>query len=304
MGYKINVYSGSSWVNVLTHDNLENLQGGNGVDEYYHMTADQFSWIDQDVTIGSSPSFYNTNMSGDISIWNNDAGYLVGTDVELEVHQQTTAATTWTINHNYGTKYVLTQAFLDDDTLIHPSTVELVDDNNVVLTFDEAVTGYVLYTTMVGSSPGSTPAADHGSLTGLLSDDHTQYILVDGSRGFTGTVAGITPTASDHLTTKDYVDNKTWLSEDILDLDTAISDNSDVQANTVHRTSDGSDHTFIDQDVTIGSAPQFSNVNMYGPVSQWTNDAGYIGSDTISKIDAANTSPTSTEANDLWVEII
>jgi len=304
MGYKINVYSGSAWVNVLTHDNLENLQGGNGVDEYYHMTADQYSWVDQDVTIGSAPSFYNTNMSGDISIWNNDVGYLVGTDVELEVHQQTTPSTTWTINHNYGTKYVLTQAFLDDDTLIHPSTVELVDENNVVLTFDVAVTGYVLYTTMVGSSPGSTPAADHGSLTGLLSDDHTQYILVDGTRGFTGTVSGITPTASDHLTTKDYVDNKTWLSEDILDLDTAISENVDVAANSEHRTSDGSDHTFIDQDVTVGSAPQFSNVNMYGPVSQWTNDAGYVASDTISKIDAASSSPTGTEANDLWVEII
>jgi len=128
--------------------------------------------------------------------------------------------------------------------------------------------------------------------------------MVDGTRGFTGTVEGIYPTASAHLTTKEYVDNKTWLSDDILDFDTAVSNNSDVHMNSVHRTSDGSDHTFIDQDVTVGSAPQFSNANMYGNISQWTNDEGYIGSDTISKIDAASTSPTSTEANDLWVEII
>lgn len=304
MGYKINIWTGSAWTNILAHDNLANLQGGNGSDEYYHMTSDQFGYIDQDVTVGSSPSFYNTNMSGDISIWNNDSGYLVGTDIELEVFTQSTPSTTWTVNHNYGSKYVFTQAYLNDDTLIYPTKVELVDDDNVVLTFDEAITGYVLYNTMVGNSPGTVAAADHGSLTGLLGDDHTQYILVDGTRGFTGVVAGIEPTASNHLTTKNYVDNKTWLVGDITGFDTAVSANSDVIANKNHRTSDGSDHTFIDQDVTIGSAPQFSNVNMYGPVSTWTNDVGYIDSDTIKSIDAAESSPSTPVANDLWVEII
>lgn len=303
MGYKINIWNGSAWINILTHDNLANLQGGNGTDEYYHMTADQFGYIDQDVTVGSSPSFYNTNMSGDISIWTNDVGYLVNSDVKLKVFTQSTPSTTWTINHNYGTKYIFTQAFLDDDTLILPSKTELVDDNNVVLTFDDAITGYVLYNALVGSPSVAAPA-DHGSLTGLLDDDHTQYILVDGTRSFTGVVGGIDPTADNHLTTKHYVDNKTWISNDITDFDTAVSGNTDVTANTTHRNSDGSDHTFIDQDVTVGSSPQFSNVNMYGPVSTWTNDAGYIDSDTIKSIDAAENSPSTPVANDLWVEII
>ena len=48
--------------------------------------------------------------------------------------------------------------------------------------------------------------SDHGALTGLSDDDHTQYILVDGTRAFTGTVSGITPTLSAHLSTKGYVD--------------------------------------------------------------------------------------------------
>ena len=48
---------------------------------------------------------------------------------------------------------------------------------------------------------------DHGDLTGLLDDDHPQYILVNGTRGFTGTVSGIDPTESQHLTTKHYVDD-------------------------------------------------------------------------------------------------
>lgn len=49
--------------------------------------------------------------------------------------------------------------------------------------------------------------SDHGELTGLLDDDHPQYVLVDGTRGFTGTVSGIDPTAPYHLTTKFYVDD-------------------------------------------------------------------------------------------------
>jgi len=47
---------------------------------------------------------------------------------------------------------------------------------------------------------------DHGYLIGLGDDDHTQYILVNGIRAFTGTVSGIYPTADAHLATKYYVD--------------------------------------------------------------------------------------------------
>lgn len=303
MGYKINIYTGTQWKNLLSHDLLENLQGGNGVDEYYHLTADQASYIDQDVTIGSSPSFYNTNMSGDISVWTNDVGYLVDSDVEMEVHTQGSASTTWVVNHNYGSKYVITQAFNDADELIHPTLVELTDINNVTLTFDEAITGYVLYSTTPGTSSGTQPTTDHGSMTGLLSDDHTQYSLVDGTRAFTGAVGGITPTLAAHLTTKQYVDNMTWVADDIVDFDSSVSSNTQVSANTVHRTSDGSDHTYIDQDVTIGSAPQFSNANMYGGISVFTNDAGYISSESVTNLNAQSAEPSNVVSDDIWVEI-
>lgn len=49
-------------------------------------------------------------------------------------------------------------------------------------------------------------ATDHGSLAGLTDDDHTQYVLAAGTRAFTGTVGGVTPTADAHLATKGYVD--------------------------------------------------------------------------------------------------
>lgn len=47
---------------------------------------------------------------------------------------------------------------------------------------------------------------DHGALGGLSDDDHTIYSLADGTRAFTGEVAGITPTADASLATKGYVD--------------------------------------------------------------------------------------------------
>jgi len=53
----------------------------------------------------------------------------------------------------------------------------------------------------------SSGVTDHGALTGLYDDDHTQYILVDGSRGFSSTISGVSPIEGHHLVTKDYVDD-------------------------------------------------------------------------------------------------
>ncbi len=53
-----------------------------------------------------------------------------------------------------------------------------------------------------------------------------QYVLVDGTRAFTGTVGGVTPTEDAHLATKGYVDNPSstytfgiYLSESVANID-------------------------------------------------------------------------------------
>jgi hypothetical protein len=66
---------------------------------------------------------------------------------------------------------------------------------------------YVDWRAFTRSSTGSTN--DHGNLSGLGDDDHTQYILVDGSRDFTGTIGGIDPVADTDFVTKGYVDGTT-----------------------------------------------------------------------------------------------
>jgi len=60
---------------------------------------------------------------------------------------------------------------------------------------------------------GINSQLDHGLLLGLGDDDHLQYPRADGgvndTRGFTATVSGIYPTLDSHLTTKQYVDERT-----------------------------------------------------------------------------------------------
>lgn len=97
---------------------------------------------------------------------------------------------------------------LDDD---HPQYI-LVDGSRG---FTSTVSGvyptqsYHLVTKQYVDDEISTISgvSDHGTLSGLLDDDHPQYILVDGSRGFTSTVSGVDPTQSYHLATKQYVDD-------------------------------------------------------------------------------------------------
>lgn len=71
----------------------------------------------------------------------------------------------------------------------------------------------------------------------------------------------------------------THTASEVTDFDTEVSNNTSVAANTAkisytdatavglnttHRTSNGSDHSFIDQDVTSGASPTFNGVNITG----------------------------------------
>ena len=95
-----------------------------------------------------------------------------------------------------------------DSGIDHDATANFVAEEHIRWDLSQSPTYYV--------HPDNIPAGgvtqynnqlDHGTLQGLGDDDHTQYILVDGSRAFTGTVIGVYPTATNHLATKGYVDS-------------------------------------------------------------------------------------------------
>jgi hypothetical protein len=79
--------------------------------------------------------------------------------------------------------------------------------NEGMTTFVEDENKYYVYYDGAWGPMGE--GIDHGDLVGLGDDDHPQYVLVDGSRGFTNTVSGVYPVNSYDLVTKEYVDNLT-----------------------------------------------------------------------------------------------
>jgi hypothetical protein len=89
---------------------------------------------------------------------------------------------------------------------------------------------------------------DHGGLGGLSDDDHTQYALLAGRTG--GQTLSGSDTTSEDLTLEDNsVDNNTIT---VTQMRTAHT----------HVTSNGSDHSYISQDVTTTGNPQFATIEL------------------------------------------
>lgn len=59
-------------------------------------------------------------------------------------HIQTIASTVWTIYHNGGTMFVMTQIFDTNDLQVIPSEIETVDMDTVEVTFNTPQTGKAL----------------------------------------------------------------------------------------------------------------------------------------------------------------
>lgn len=60
-------------------------------------------------------------------------------DVKQYVFDQ--AASEWNISHNYNTKNMIVQSYNDNNELIIASDVS-IDNNNVILYFNENISGY------------------------------------------------------------------------------------------------------------------------------------------------------------------
>lgn len=101
-------------------------------------------------------------------------------------------------------------------SIVAEASLTAVDHENQLIIFRrrgtnlEIVPNNAIYTTgstiTIGQVVAAAGVTDHGVLSGLADDDHSQYSRVDGTRAFTGVVSGVTPTAAAHLTRKDYVD--------------------------------------------------------------------------------------------------
>ena len=102
----------------------------------------------------------------------------------------------------------------------------------------------------------------------------TLITVIGFSQGTTITVGGLSGASvanADSLDNKAptfYLDrvNHTGVdsTNDIHSFKDSVTANADWKSNTTHKGSDGSDHTFIDQDVTNGSSPTLDGANITG----------------------------------------
>lgn len=208
------VFNGTDWVrfgSTVTHNNTNGLQGGTS-NEYYHLREAEYLAL-----------AYNGNNSVDDASTqhHHDGRYYTETEMDATVSgiNSSISSVQSQIITDHGALSGLgdddhTQYSLIDGSRAFTSTVGGVTPTaDAHLTTKLYVDGEV--STISGAIDSHTSDAtihfteasiDHGSIAGLGDDDHTQYILVDGSRGFTNTVSGVTPVEDYDLATKGYVD--------------------------------------------------------------------------------------------------
>ena len=116
-------------------------------------------------------------------------------------------------------------------------------------------------------------------------ETQTGYKFPDGSFQTTAGTGGTTSENSDSLGGEPpsfYLDRINHIgldsTNDIVGFQDSVTSNTDVSANTVHRGSDGTDHAFIDQDITSGSSPSFDGKNVKGVEGFFLQPRGLFGS--------------------------
>lgn len=180
------VYNGSDWVkfgSTVTHNNTNGKQGGT-TDEYYHLTSAEYLALTNNGGVEDASAYH---IHDDRYFTEAEITTISG-DIVAQIPSLTGYATETWVNNN----------FIDNSemTTISGDIMSSISDGYVSNSEMTTISGNIV----------DQIITDHGGLTGLGDDDHTQYILADGSRGFTNTVSGVDPTQDYHLATKSYVD--------------------------------------------------------------------------------------------------
>ena len=97
-------------------------------------------------------SFYGATsdiqITGSLSVSGNITGSFSGLGVgQKYLHAQSSAATTWTISHNFDYQYVNVDVYDGNDQIVIPTSITATNSNTITLTFNSAVSGNAIIST-------------------------------------------------------------------------------------------------------------------------------------------------------------
>lgn len=183
--------------------------------------------------------------------------------------------------------------FLGNATKIRDVTIDTTvssPSDGDILVYRDAGSDWVLEAKPAGGSNPSLSDITDVTLTSVTDEEILSYDSASGdwinrtaselglggltfSTGLTDTSGTITVNESeiDHDQLLNYTPDEHFTqasisitASQVSDFDTEVSNNTDVSANTTHRSSDGTDHTYIDQDVTTTASPNFDGLEIDG----------------------------------------
>ncbi len=230
--------------------------------EDYHLAA-HLKGIDDEInSINTDISNLETDLSSHIDDYNsfsdvvndhinNDSIHLGG-ESEGNVgavysYTQASNSTTWNINHNLGTQDLIFEVYDENGKRIVPETAEIVDDNNITLTFTTATKGKCIVGGVTLSDDEYSRVEWNGSLAGAtrnaISD---KFELVDTNVEFLS--ANVDENTADISNLESDV---TWLSGEVdKNTDEITLNSANIITNSDNINVNSSDISNLESDVT------------------------------------------------------
>ena len=147
--------------------------------------------LDHDGTLSGS-----LNITGSItaSSFKGDGSGLTGITVSQNatVKQSFTNADTWSVQHNLSTPNAIVQIYDSNNFQMIPSTLQIIDDDNVRATFPTIQSGYVVVARGGQIVSGSVDVENIAGLAGVVEEEIDKKALFSGSAQITlsGDVTG------------------------------------------------------------------------------------------------------------------
>ena len=147
--------------------------------------------LDHDGTISGS-----LNITGSItaSAFKGDGSRLTNITVSQNatVKQSFTNADTWSVEHNLSTPNAIVQVYDANDFQMIPSTLQIIDDDNVRATFPTTQSGYVVVSRGGQIVSGSVDVENIAGLAGQITTELNNKAMFSGSAQITlsGDVTG------------------------------------------------------------------------------------------------------------------